>query len=1179
MRKHFTLFAFLFIQIAIVFTSNTVSAQTDVGALSILEPANPICAGTQTVKAIIRNYGAVDITSAIVGWEVNGAAQSNANYSGLIPAGTNDTVTLGTFNFNSASTYVFRVYTSAPNGGADANPANDTITSATYAVRLSGTYTIGGASPDFAKFIDAIAALNSQGVCGPVIFNMRAMVDTMQSVINAITGADSTNNITFKSENGDSTSVNLLFPSVASFTPTNYLIRLNGASYITFSKISMIRPGIEPYARVIEFAGTATHNTISHCRLIGAVNTMTNSLSALVYSTSASATNDSMNTFTNNLFENGSLGIYMNGTSNISLESSTVINSNVFRDQYSKAIQIANQANARVGSNTISSTSTYSGYAAIHLTTSQQSQLIHKNKISGIVGTGIYLEDCSGYNTIPGIVTNNFIQCADTAGISLVNGDYQDIVFNSVNMTGSNAATSALLIHGSGTGKVIKNNNLVNSGTGYCYVITAPGDTGIASSDYNNLHFNGTNIGRFTGTNITTLPGWVTASQSDTNSVSTDPGFISTTDLHATSTAMDNKGTPRSNVLSDIDGSVRSVTTPDIGADEYTGLSRDIGVSAILNPANNSCGSSTSVVQVIVSNFGASTETGFNVSCNITGALSTTLGESFATSLAPGATDTLSFSTTINTSAGGTYNLQAYTSFGLDSDHNNDTTTSSRTILAIPSAPTASADSTCGAGTVLMNAVSSDTIRWYAGATGGAILASGSSFTTPVLNATTTYYVSSNNVCSSDRVAVVATVLPVPSVDLGNDTAVGTGNTVVFDAGAGFSSYLWSPGGETTQSITAGATDCYSVVVTNNFGCENTDTVCLTIILPTDVGVLAIASPLDGECESATADLSVIVKNYGANAASGIIVHVELSGIVVASYSDTIQSSLASGATITRSLGNISTLGGGILSIQAYTEFGPDLDNTNDTLLASDTIIVPPAAPTALGGSRCGTGDIVLSAVASNTVEWYDAPSGGTLLFTGNTYSITNLSSTTTYYAQNGNFCSTQTRTAVLATINPLPVVDLGPDSTASVGQTVTLDAGAGFTTYAWSTGETTQTIDVTVSDTYIVTVSDANSCSNSDTINVQFSVGIPSIAAVDFMLVYPNPAQDKVTLNLAVKNQTDLQVRLLDVNGRTMLYDTRRNVAGELSIEYKLADFSPGMYFMQVNSNEGMSIQRMIIQ
>jgi hypothetical protein len=65
------------------------------------------------------------------------------------------------------------------------------------------------------------------------------------------------------------------------------------------------------------------------------------------------------------------------------------------------------------------------------------------------------------------------------------------------------------------------------------------------------------------------------------------------------------------------------------------------------------------------------------------------------------------------------------------------------------------------------------------------------------------------------------------------------------------------------------------------------------------------------------------------------------------------------------------------------------------------------------------------------------------------------------------------------------PVVALGNDTSFCEGATLTLDAGAGTDyTYAWSTGDTTQTIDVTLTGTYSVIV-DNGTCSATDTIVV----------------------------------------------------------------------------------------------
>jgi hypothetical protein len=84
--------------------------------------------------------------------------------------------------------------------------------------------------------------------------------------------------------------------------------------------------------------------------------------------------------------------------------------------------------------------------------------------------------------------------------------------------------------------------------------------------------------------------------------------------------------------------------------------------------------------------------------------------------------------------------------------------------------------------------------------------------------------------------------------------------------------------------------------------------------------------------------------------------------------------------------------------------------------------------------------------------------------------------------------CST-TYTGIAMTVNSLPTVDLGADIIICTDSSTILDAGAGMTDYAWSTTETTQTITVSVAAAYSVTVTDINSCINSDTVQVDINL------------------------------------------------------------------------------------------
>jgi hypothetical protein len=106
--------------------------------------------------------------------------------------------------------------------------------------------------------------------------------------------------------------------------------------------------------------------------------------------------------------------------------------------------------------------------------------------------------------------------------------------------------------------------------------------------------------------------------------------------------------------------------------------------------------------------------------------------------------------------------------------------TKTLTFFVAPTVSGTTPGSRTGAGTVLLGATASvGTPNWYADLTGGSSLGSGTSFTTPVISTTTTYYVEAvNGTCiSSPRVAVIATV-NYNEIDIqGNATSIVSGDT------------------------------------------------------------------------------------------------------------------------------------------------------------------------------------------------------------------------------------------------------------------------------------------------------------------------------------------------------------------------------------------------------------------
>jgi len=96
--------------------------------------------------------------------------------------------------------------------------------------------------------------------------------------------------------------------------------------------------------------------------------------------------------------------------------------------------------------------------------------------------------------------------------------------------------------------------------------------------------------------------------------------------------------------------------------------------------------------------------------------------------------------------------------------------------------------------------------------------------------------------------------------------------------------------------------------------------------------------------------------------------------------------------------------------------------------------------------------------------------------------SVTNPGSYTVTVTDN-NGCAN--KASANATFNPGVTLNLGADQTVCPGIPVNFDAGAGYTTYSWSSGPGTQTISTSVPGAYICTVTNGSGCSAQDTIQL----------------------------------------------------------------------------------------------
>lgn len=134
----------------------------------------------------------------------------------------------------------------------------------------------------------------------------------------------------------------------------------------------------------------------------------------------------------------------------------------------------------------------------------------------------------------------------------------------------------------------------------------------------------------------------------------------------------------------------------------------------------------------------------------------------------------------------------------------------------------------------------------------------------------------------------------------------------------------------------------------------------------------------------------------------------------------------------------------------------------------------------------CGTGTVTLNATTDlGIVNWYNQPSGGTIIASGNQFTTPVITQNTTYYAEaNNNDCTSNNRTAINIIVYTPPSVN-DEETILCQGSSSELDAGLSGMRYLWSTGENTQKITITTPGTYTVTVTNENNCSSTKTIIV----------------------------------------------------------------------------------------------
>ncbi|MDR9397415.1 MAG: T9SS type A sorting domain-containing protein, partial [Salibacter sp.] len=458
-------------------------------------------------------------------------------------------------------------------------------------------------------------------------------------------------------------------------------------------------------------------------------------------------------------------------------------------------------------------------------------------------------------------------------------------------------------------------------------------------------------------------------------------------------------------------------------------------------------------------------------------------------------------------------------------------------------------------------------------------------------------WVLSDSDCESAPARVTFESNPIPTVSLGNDTAYCEGDAfnITLDAGNAGATYNWSDN-STNQTLVVDTAGTYWVEVTSAGGCVDTDTLEVTenalpmVSLGNDTAYCAgdaFSITLDAGNAGATYNWSDNSTNQTLAVDTAGTYWVEVTNANGCVSTDTLE--VTENALPMVDLGNDTAYcAGDAFSItldagNAGATYNWSDNSTGQTLTVNTAGTYWVEVTNAGGCVSTDTLEVTESSVPTVSLNDADICADETATLdagagfasynwsTGETTQTITVSSDDSYDVTVTNAAGCEGEASAVVTVNPLPVVDLGNDTSMSPGYTITLDAGSDGDTYNWNTGASTQTVDVEYGDVpaeFSVEVTSAEGCVSTDTIYIDANTGVRDLVKGSIKL-YPNPTRGNAKLDMTLTEGGEMMIEVYSISGQLLDQVQYGASAGQQIVPVDMSNYENGMYIINVKLND----------